>query len=325
MQRVETNASRDLFGPRPRLRRLVFRIAFGLAGTLPLWCTRTLAYFIGSIGWWLDTRGRPIVRRNLAHFIPAQCPEALSRAVRRSYVAFNWSMAESFALSRFSAASFAVPTVTLVDPWGVFAHGPLRGPAVCATIHCNWELFAAVCHHLGLITGVHAIALSHGDAAIDALFERARNSAGCRSVLLDRAPLASLRALRDGHILGIIGERDYTGNGVPVRFAGEVTSIPIGPAALAVQAQAPVVPLFLARRSATRFVLIAGKPLRSDPGAPKSAQVAALTAQLARLYARFIAAAPAQWVAFHDAWAVAPRHHHKHPHVSEIAAAAQAT
>jgi lauroyl/myristoyl acyltransferase len=195
----------------------------------------------------------------------------------------------------------------LVDPWGVFAVRPRTQPTIFATVHCNWELAIAVYHHLNLFTSCAVVTLSHRDPAIDALFDRIRSRFNCRSLLLDRAPLASLRTLKDGQHLCLVGERDYSGNGLRVAFAGGSLRMPVGSAALAVQTGVPVVPCLLARRSPTRFVLLIGKPLYADPTRPKTAQVGELTQRLADIYARFISAVPGQWIAFHDAWAIPKR------------------
>lgn len=298
--------SRDVFAAHPGARLAAYRLMCFLGRRLPLWVSRLIGYVAGLIGWAIDRHGRRVVRANLAHFVPRQCPEALGRAVRRSYVGFCMSLAEGFAIPRLRREDF-LANVRLVDPWGVMRAPPLRGPMILATIHCNWEMTVAYCHHLGFAPEVDAIALPHGDPAIDALFDRIRSSVGCRSLLLDRAPLASLRALRDGRLLGVVAERDYTGNGLPVRFADATMRLPIGAAALAAQTGAPIVPSLLARTGPSRFVYVVAKPILPDLSRPKQEQVAVMTQRLADVFARFIAAAPAQWVAFHDAWTRAPR------------------
>jgi KDO2-lipid IV(A) lauroyltransferase len=194
----------------------------------------------------------------------------------------------------------------LADPFGVFATKPLAGPAILVTVHANWELMLAAVNRLGLVTEVDAIALSVGDPEIDLLFHRSRSGVGCRSLMFDRAPLAALRALKAGRIVGIIADRDYSGNGLRVPFAGEALAMPLGPAALAVQTGAPVVPMFLARRGPADLLLIVGKPLRPRESIAKESQVVDLTARLATEMVRFINAAPPQWIAFHDAWARGP-------------------
>jgi KDO2-lipid IV(A) lauroyltransferase len=294
--------ARDVLAFSPWLRLAAYRVFFAICEHLPLWVSRTIAYLIAGTCWLVDARGRKVVERNVSHFIPARCPEARRRAARRSFVSFAFNVCEGFAMGGMRAATFRPPQVELADPWGVFAVRPRLQPTVFATVHCNWELAIAVYHHLRLIDGCAAVALTHGDPALDALFDRMRGRFGCRSLLLDRAPLASLRAIKDGQHLCLVGERDYTGNGLAVDFAGGRLRMPVGAAAIAVQTGVPVVPCLLARRSPTRFVVIIGKPLFADPEQPKNAQVAELTQRLADAYARFLAAAPGQWIAFHDAW-----------------------
>jgi len=294
--------ARDVFAFSPRLRLVAYHIFYAIAEHLPLWLSRTIAYFVAACSWLVDARGRKVVQRNVSHFIPARCPEARRRAARRSFITFALNVCEGFAMGGMDKSLFSPPYIELVDPWKVFAERPRLQPTIFTTVHSNWELAIAVYYHLKLINGCSAVALSHNDPAIDRLFDRMRARFNCHSLLLDRAPLASLRALKDGQHLCLIGERDYTGNGLRVAFGGQLMRMPVGPAALAVQTGVPVVPWFLVRRTPTRFMVIIGKPLHADPTRPKSTQVTELTQRLADVYARFLGAAPGQWVAFHDAW-----------------------
>jgi KDO2-lipid IV(A) lauroyltransferase len=294
--------SRDVLADRPWLRRFAYRFAFLLGALAPLWFMRTLAYFLGVATWLGDKRGRETVRRNIGHFIPDSCPDALSRCVRRSYINFFLSLAESFQLAHLKPAHFKQPLVTLHDPWRVFAERPIKGPVILVTIHANWEMAVGIYHHLNLIDQIEVIALSHHDQVIDRLLEQRRNALAAKSLLLDHAPLASLRALRDGKVLGVVGDRDYTGSGLTLPFAGEPMSMPVGSAALAVQTQARIVPCLIGRSGACRFKVIVGRPLTPSGVASKTQQVDAMTRALAATFARFICAAPSQWVAFHDAW-----------------------
>ncbi|MBA2479107.1 MAG: lysophospholipid acyltransferase family protein [Planctomycetes bacterium] len=298
--------SRDLFAARPALKRTMFKAMIGVASYLPLPLTRMLGYAVSTIAWSVDARGRRTVRRNLAHFIPPSCPRALDRGVWAHYHSFATQLSESLRLHRLPSWLLAPERLTLVDPWATFAKKPLRGPVILVTVHTNWELMLAAVHRLGLIEQVEAIALSHGDPSIDHIFERMRGAVGCRSLLLDRAPLAAVRALKAGRILGIIADRDYTGSGIDVPIAGQPMTLPLGPAALSVQTGAPIVPMYLARSGPNRFMLFVDKPLLCDPGLAKQRQMADLTGRLAGVFTRFIAAAPTQWIAFHDAWAPKP-------------------
>lgn len=288
--------ARDLFARLPNLRRVGMRAVAAAAYTMPLGMARALAYSVAWVVWLVDRRGRRTVARHLARAVPPGFP--LRRAVRRSYTEFALTLAEAARLHR---EDWLTPgTVTVHDPWRVFAARPLRGPAILATVHSHWDMLAASCHRLRLTDGVLAPALSYGDPALDRWLADRRSRWGCRTVLLDRAPLAMLRALRDGQVLGMLVDRDYSGRGIEAPFLGRQARLPVGPAALAVQTGAPVIPILLARSSPSTFVLLVGKPLRCDPAVPRGAQVADLTRRIGSTMTRLLAAAPAQLVAFHE-------------------------
>ncbi len=288
--------ARDLLAAIPSLRRLCMRAVAGAADSMPLGLARTVAYTIASAAWLIDSKGRRTVERHLANAVPRGDP--LRRAVRRSYTEFALTLAEAARLHRDGWLQPGV--VEVRDPWGVFAARPLRGPAILATVHSHWDMLAALLHHLRLTDGVMAPTLAYGDPILDQWLADRRGRWGCRTVTLDRAPLALLRALRDSQILGMLIDRDYSDRGLPGTFLGRPTQLPTGPAALAVQSSAPVIPLLLARRTPSTFILLIGKPLRPDPSISRGGQVAELTHRIAASTSRLLAAAPAQWVAFHD-------------------------
>src|SRR5699024_5560886 len=60
----------------------------------------------------------------------------------------------------------------------------------------------------------------------------------------EQPPLESLRRrLEAGGVVCLLGERDLTGRGVPVEFFGERTSMPAGPAKLAAETGAALLPV----------------------------------------------------------------------------------
>ncbi|TVR42687.1 MAG: hypothetical protein EA402_11140 [Planctomycetota bacterium] len=292
--------SRELFASRPALRLRLFRTAFALGHSLPYRLGMMIAIIIGLAAWLIDGQGRSRVRRNLRPMLASSGLAHVERSVRRSFVHCLMMFNEAFRLARLPGWLVSPQNIQIVDPWGVFAQPPLKGPAILCTIHCNWELLLAAGHHLGLIESIRVISRSNLDPAIDELFDRMRASHSARSLLLERAPLASLRALRDQRLLGIVADRDYSGNGMVLPLAGHQVSLPVGPAALAVQSGAPIIPVLLARRGTSGFALLVAKPILPHPELSKAEQLPILMHQLARVMDRFIHAVPSQWMAFHD-------------------------
>jgi KDO2-lipid IV(A) lauroyltransferase len=279
----------------------VFRLKLAASRNVPVSAGRLIAYFIGTVLWLFDARGRKVVERNLAHFIPVR--DGLLRSVKRNYICFTIYLYESFRMDRLPMWFFTKPHLTFTDPYRAFPNKPTSGPIIVVTVHSHWELIAMVLKKLELIEQIDAVALSSGDPEIDHIFQSLRKSANSDSIDLKNAPLASLRALKAGRIIGIVADRDYTGNGIMMPFAGEPMRLPLGPAALAVQTGATIIPLFLGRRGLTRLQMIVGKPLQADPLQSKATEVNRIMRSLAVTMAKFLSAAPAQWVAFHDAWA----------------------
>ena len=96
------------------------------------------------------------------------------------------------------------------------------------------------------------------------------------------AGAAVLRALRANRIVCLLCDRDLTGDGVEVEFFGERTTLPGGPATLALRTGAPLVPVgsTSARMAATRSASSPGRAERKgrlrdeSPGSPRSSPTA---------------------------------------------------
>ena len=52
-----------------------------------------------------------------------------------------------------------------------------------------------------------------------------------------------MKALRDNEVVCLLSDRDLTGDGIEVEFFGERTTLPGGPATLALRSGAPLVPV----------------------------------------------------------------------------------
>ncbi len=283
------------------LRRGMFQLAVTVARHLPYPLLHIAAKLTGTLSWWLDAPGRRRVARNLAPVLPPGSA-ALPRCVRRSYDGFILSTAEVLRIDRLPNWFLDADHLRLIDPWGVFAVRPRPGPTIVVTTHGHHELLLAAAARLDLADQVQAVALPQSDPLLDDLYDRLRGTVRCRSLRLDRAPLAALRALRDGLTIGILADRDYTGNGLTVVAAGQQWRVPAGPAALAVQTGAPIVPMVLVRTAPTSFALVVARPLRARPGVAKDLELERLTRALAGTMVRLVSAAPAQWQAFHSLW-----------------------
>jgi KDO2-lipid IV(A) lauroyltransferase len=296
--------SRDVLSRCPGLRLGLYRLGFAVAPRLGAGVRAALCGSAGALVWWLDGRGRRVVETNLAGLLDLPAGHERVRGLARcSYRRFLEHLLDTFRLPQLRTPW--PRRLRIIDPWGVLAK-PWDGPRVLATVHANWELLAPVLRGLGIRASNRSIVLGREDQRVDRLFERARAAHRIRAVRHDRAPLASLRALREGRTVGIVADRDYSGHGLELRCGNRVARLPAGPAALAVQTGADIVPAMVVRDGRDAVVLIIAKPLRTQAGEPRKAAVQRLGQELGNTLLRLLRAAPGQWVAFHPYWSALP-------------------
>lgn len=124
-----------------------------------------------------------------------------------------------------------------------------------------------------------------------------------------------LAALKRNDVVCLLSDRDIHRSGIPVEFFGEVTTLPAGPATLALRAGAPVLPTAVYFTDETDGHLGVVRPpldlTRSGDGL--RADVAAGTQALARELEHLIRRAPHQWHLFQPNWPSDPGYETSRP------------
>jgi KDO2-lipid IV(A) lauroyltransferase len=113
---------------------------------------------------------------------------------------------------------------------------------------------------------------------------------------------AVLRALKENQVLGLVCDRDILGTGVEVEFFGEKTTLPSGPATLAIRTGAPLLPtaVYFEGRRGHRGVV--RPPLTIDRTGKLRDDVVRVTQLLAYELEDLIRAAPDQWHLLQPNW-----------------------
>jgi len=123
-----------------------------------------------------------------------------------------------------------------------------------------------------------------------------RESQGFRVIPLNRAAgLSVVRALRANEIVALVSDRDIAGGGVEVEFFGERTTLPAGPATLALHVGAPLLPTAVYFRGSGHHAVV-------RPPVPAQGDTTTVTQALARELEDLIRAAPEQWHLFQPNW-----------------------
>ncbi len=192
--------------------------------------------------------------------------------------------------------------IVAVPDWDDYAAAIASGPTVLISSHLgNFEPFGI---YLGA-QGIRALAPIE-EIEPPALFEFLsvrRGGGNVELVPLSQEGKPLSRRLREGGVVGIIGDRGLPGGAAhPVTMFGHATSIPLGPATLAVMHEAAVVIGRCLRIGPDRF-RAEGELLDVPKTGDRRADIATLAERMAARFERDIGEAPEQWWgAFQPYW-----------------------
>ena len=113
---------------------------------------------------------------------------------------------------------------------------------------------------------------------------------------------AVLRALRDNRIVCLLSDRDLTGDGVDVEFFGERTTLPAGPATLALRTGAALLPVAVYFTEGRGHNGVVCPPLETARKGRLREDIARITQALAHEFERLIRIAPEQWHLLQPNW-----------------------
>lgn len=239
------------------------------------------------------------LRRNLARVLgtaPADVPDEVIRASVRSYARY-WR--EAFRLPSMDLAAQARSIDASVTGKehleGALAAG--RGAVLALPHSGNWDMAGV------WLTQTHGqfttVAERLRPESLYREFVAYRESLGFEIFPLsggERPPFPQLRdRLEAGGVVCLLGERDLARHGVPVTFFGEPTRMPAGPARLAIDTGAALLPVHC-------WFTETGWGFSVEPPVDVSGGVEAATQALADRFAANIAAHPQDWHMLQPLW-----------------------
>lgn len=245
---------------------------------------------------------RAIVERNLRRVLGERASaDEISRLAEGAFGSYSRYWIESFRLPGTSRADLDAGMST--ENLGAITDGLAEGRgAILALPHLGgweWAAFWLSEVHGAKIT---AVAERLEPPRLAEWFVALRRQFGIQVVPLGpSAGSACARALKQNHILALLCDRDIGGGGVPVDFFGERTTLPGGPALLALRSGAPLVPAAVYHEGGTH-VGVALPPLPTERQGTLRADVARLTQQLAGRLEVLIRRAPDQWHLMQPNW-----------------------
>ncbi|MCU1462991.1 MAG: putative acyltransferase, partial [Acidimicrobiales bacterium] len=231
-------------------------------------------------------------------------PLAVRRAVRATFDSYARYWLEAFRLP--DASPDALAAGMTVEGFEHIEEGVAAGNGVILALpHLGgWEwagAWVARCKGLKLAAVVEPLE----PPALFEWFVGLRSDLGMSIIPLgDGAGGAVLRALHGNEVLCLLCDRDIGGGGVEVEFFGETTTLPAGPATLALRTGAPLLPTaayFGRGRNAHHGVIRPPLPVERGSGRLRD-DVVRITQALAHELEVLIRRAPEQWHLLQPNW-----------------------
>lgn len=115
---------------------------------------------------------------------------------------------------------------------------------------------------------------------------------------------ACVEALKNGHIVGMMGDRDIQGTGMGTILCGRAVKLPRGPWELARRSGALVLPIFSSRVKDATFRIYVHEPFRVERTDDAEADVRGAVERFTGILEEELRRDPTQWTVLEDFWTV---------------------
>jgi KDO2-lipid IV(A) lauroyltransferase len=262
-----------------------------------------LGNVVGDVLYRVRHEHRAMVKANLARVLGADGGDAqlLDRWARRSFRAYARYWVEGARLPATSPDE--VVQHTFVDGLQHLHEGSATGRGtILALPHIgSWEYGGAFLATQDL--PMTAVAERIEPPALFDYFVEQRAAMGLTIVPLDQKSGGTLLStLREGGLVGLLCDRDIEGTGIEVEFFGERTTMPAGPATLALRTGATLCTGAVYSGPGRDHRAVVEAPLDITRTGPLRKDVARLTQEIATRLEGLIRRAPEQWHVFQPLW-----------------------
>jgi lauroyl/myristoyl acyltransferase len=279
-----------------------YRLAAAIARALPEPVAQAAGRIGGRTARFTAAGRRAQVERNVRRVLGPDASDAeVQAAVAQTFESYARYWVESFRLPGMPVA--AVDAGMTIEGWEHAEDGLAAGRGVIMALpHLGgWEWGG---FWLAEVKGrpTTAVVESLEPPELFDWFAELRRALGMTVVPLGPgAGQAVLRALKANHIVTLVSDRDLDGSGVEVEFFGERTSLPAGPATLALRTGAVLLPVAVYYRDGRHHGVIRPPIPVAREGRLRD-DVARITQALAVELEDLVRAAPDQWHLMQPNW-----------------------
>ena len=278
-----------------------YKTASALARSLPGPITAASASMLGVV-FAQGMRGRrAMVERHLRRARPDISSLGLRRLVQASFDSYAQYWVESFRLPSLSKAEVDAKFSYEGMEHLYDAREDGKGCIIALPHLGGWEWAGRWIADRGVPTTVVVEPLEPPE--LFEWFVSFRRELGMNVIALGpHAGSEVLKALRANHVVCLLSDRDIQGGGIEVEFFGERTTLPAGPATLALRTGAPILPVAVYNRPGGMHHGHVRPPLDLTRQGGLREDVARITQVLATELEALIRKAPEQWHLFQPNW-----------------------
>lgn len=285
-----------------------FRVGARAAAAVPPKLAAYAASGVGAVAAAVAPTRRSMLERHLVRADPTLAGPALRRASRAAFQSYARYYLESLQLPSLSDAD--VRSGLTIEGYERVREALAAGSGVILALpHLGgWEWGGRWVTEQG--TPMTVVAEPLEPPELFEWFTDVRSGLGMSVVPLGpSATSAVMTALRANHVVCLLCDRDVGGGGVEVEFFGERTTLPAGPAALALRTGAPLLPAAVYFADPPRgHHAVVRPPVEVRREGKLRDDVARVTQALARELETLIRHAPQQWHLLQPNWPSDPGH-----------------
>ncbi len=281
---------------------ILYRLSYLLVKVLPLKCTYFFAEQIANIYYHFSRGDRKALKDNLSVVLGEEATEEeIEREVLAVFTNFAKYLGDFLRFSKYTpqfiARNFKILGKENLDK--CFAWG--KGVIVLSLHLGNWELGGAIVG--GMNYPISAIVLEHPGKKVNDFFVRQRAINNVRSIPVGIQIKECFRALKRNEVVAIIGDKDYTANGIEIDFFGKKAVLPKGPAVISIKSGAPIVCCFIVRNADNSCDMIFEEPITAQKSGDIEGDIRALMGKYVKIFEKYIREYPGQWYVFNKIWA----------------------
>lgn len=280
---------------------ILYRIGVFLALALPLKFSYFMADLIGGAYCRLSAKDREAVIANLRVVLGGSIDnKKMQKTARGVFKNFAKYLVDFFRFTRIDKSyidrCIKMEGLERID--AALARG--KGAIMLSAHIGNWELGGAALSLSGY--PVSAVVLTHQNKMINDFFTHQRLKGKMRPIEIGATLKACYRTLKGNGLLALLGDRDFTKNGLRIDFFGKLALIPKGPAVFAYREGAAILPTFMVREPDDTFRLFIDEPLYAETQQDEESAVVGLAKRYLLSIESCVRKYPSQWYIFRDLW-----------------------